>query len=76
MRLPVMVASDILNHGTVESSGHGYVQSLKKKIQFILYYLFVFQGMSLEWQSYKLMPYVMRLAEAVTGYQEKVRFMQ
>lgn len=50
--------------------------SLKKKIQFILYYLFVFQGMNLEWQSYKLMPYVMRLAEAVTGYQEKVRYMQ
>ena len=50
--------------------------SWKKKIQFILYYLFVFQGMSLEWQSYKLMPYVMRLAEAVTGYQEKVRYMQ
>lgn len=75
MRLPVMVASDILNHGTVESSGHGYVQFIKEKDS-IHYYLFVFQGMSLEWQSYKLMPYVMRLAEAVTGYQEKVRYMQ
>lgn len=31
MRLPVMVASDILNHGTVESSGHGYVQFIKEK---------------------------------------------
>lgn len=28
--------------------------------------------MGLEWPSYKLMPYVMRLSEAVTGYQEKV----
>jgi len=30
--------------------------------------------MGLEWPSYKLMPYVMRLSEAVTGYQEKVHF--
>merc|ERR1712150_87206 len=30
------------------------------------------EGMLLEWQSYKLMPYVMRLSESVTGYQEKV----
>ena len=30
-RLPVMVTSDILNHGTVESSGHGYVQFIKEK---------------------------------------------
>lgn len=30
------------------------------------------EGIGLEWQSYKLMPYVMRLSEAVTGYQEKV----
>lgn len=27
----VMVDSDILNHGTVESSGHGYVQFIKEK---------------------------------------------
>eukprot|EP00111_Clytia_hemisphaerica_P013470 TCONS_00039590-protein len=30
------------------------------------------EGMSLDWPSYKLMPYVMRLSEAITGYQEKV----
>ena len=71
MQLPAMVTSDILNHGTVESS----VQFIKEKDP-IYKVLFVFQGMSLEWQSYKLMPYVMRLAEAVTGYQEKVRYMQ
>ncbi|XP_065684969.1 cytoplasmic dynein 1 heavy chain 1 isoform X1 [Hydra vulgaris] len=32
----------------------------------------VAEGIGLEWMSYKLMPYVMRLSEAVTGYQEKV----
>ncbi len=34
--------------------------------------LFVLQGVNLDWQSYKLMPYVLRLSESVTNYQEKV----
>lgn len=33
---------------------------------------FVLQGMSLVWESYKLDPYVQRLAECVFSFQEKV----
>ena len=33
----------------------------------------LFQGMSLVWESYKLDPYVQRLAECVFNFQEKVR---
>ena len=34
--------------------------------------LFVLQGMSLVWESYKLDPYVQRLADSVFEFQEKV----
>jgi dynein heavy chain 1 len=38
----------------------------------VSYIYLLFQGIGLVWESYKLDPYVQRLAEAVFNFQEKV----
>eukprot|EP00112_Aurelia_sp_Birch-Aquarium-sp1_P023013 Seg670.8 transcript_id=Seg670.8/GoldUCD/mRNA.D3Y31 product="Cytoplasmic dynein 1 heavy chain 1" protein_id=Seg670.8/GoldUCD/D3Y31 len=52
---------------TEKNSMAPLVAGVKKDIQGLIN-----EGGNLDWQSYKLMPYVLRLSESVTNYQEKV----